>query len=140
MDANSISSLPGRKKAHVVLPRPGGDALGVAAGEIEYVDLIEGVARLAFALKHEALSVRRPVSFARALAFDRESAHAREKSRSWYDGAGAVDWEASGATSRLATINVRIRVMRHLLEEETNGSHYRWTRLVAPAVYVLCLL
>jgi hypothetical protein len=38
-----ISSVPGRKNAHVVFPMPG-DASGVAGGEIEGVDLVEGIA------------------------------------------------------------------------------------------------
>ena len=55
------------------------DAFGVAAVEIERVDLIEGIAGLALALKDEALAVRRPVALAGALAFDGEPPDAREE-------------------------------------------------------------
>ena len=61
------------------LAHAGRDALGVAAGEVEHVDLVEGIARLALALEHEPLAVRRPVAFAGALAFDREPADAAQE-------------------------------------------------------------
>src|SRR5205814_3701573 len=44
----------------------GRDAFALAAREIEDVDLIERILRLALALEHEALAVGRPVAFARA--------------------------------------------------------------------------
>src|SRR5436190_6860435 len=55
------------------------DALGVAGRQVERVDLIERIARLTLALKHEPLAVGRPVAFARATAFDRQPADAREE-------------------------------------------------------------
>src|SRR6185295_3810997 len=55
------------------------DAFGLAAPEIEDVNLIEGIARLALALKHDPLAVRRPVTLARASAFDGQAPHARQK-------------------------------------------------------------
>ena len=57
----------------------GRDALGVARGQVERVDLVEGIARLALALKDEPLAVRRPVAFAGAAAFDRQPADARQE-------------------------------------------------------------
>ena len=47
--------------------------------EVEHVDLIEGIARLALALEHEPLAVRRPVAFAGAPAFDGEPPDARQE-------------------------------------------------------------
>src|SRR5262249_38792977 len=55
----------------------GRDALGLAGREVEHVDLVERVARLALALKDQALAVRRPVALARAAPFDGQPAHAR---------------------------------------------------------------
>jgi len=64
----------------------GRDALGVAARQIEHVDLIEGVARLALALEHEACAIRRPVALAGAFAFHRQTADAAEKITFLVDG------------------------------------------------------
>ena len=57
----------------------GRDPLGVAARQIEHVDLIERVARLALALEDQPLAVRRPVAFAGALALDGQAADAGEE-------------------------------------------------------------
>ena len=65
--------------------------------EIEHVDLIERIARLALALEHEALAVGRPVALAGASAFDGEPADAREESRSWKVGWAA--WNSGPAMS-----------------------------------------
>src|SRR6185503_20264199 len=48
------------------------DALGVAGRQVERVDLIEGVARLALALKDQPLAVGRPVALTSAATFDRQ--------------------------------------------------------------------
>jgi hypothetical protein len=61
------------------LAHAGRDALHVAAREVHHEDLVEGVRRVALALKYQALAVRRPVAFAGALAFDGEPAHARQE-------------------------------------------------------------
>jgi hypothetical protein len=58
---------------------PGRDALDVTRGEIEGVDLIERVARLALALEDQALSVGCPVAFAGAPALDSQPPDARKK-------------------------------------------------------------
>ena len=58
---------------------PGEMRLVSPVAEIERVDLIEGIAGLALALKHDPLAVGRPVAFARALAFDRQPADARQE-------------------------------------------------------------
>ena len=55
------------------------DPFRVAALEIERVDLVEGIAGLAFALEHEALAVGRPVAFAGALALDGQAPDARQE-------------------------------------------------------------
>ena len=47
--------------------------------EVERVDLIERIARLALALKHEPLAVRRPVALAGAPSLDRQPADARQE-------------------------------------------------------------
>src|SRR5207247_5141348 len=57
----------------------GRDALAVAGREIERVDLIEGITRLALALKDEALAVGRPVAFSGAASLDGETADAAEE-------------------------------------------------------------
>src|SRR5207245_3311041 len=53
--------------------------LGFAGCQIEYVNLIEGIVRLALALKDHPLSVGRPVAFPGTSALDREAADARQK-------------------------------------------------------------
>src|ERR1700681_2396770 len=55
------------------------DALGVAGGEIERVNLVERIARLALALEDEPLAVRGPIALARALAVDCQTPDAREE-------------------------------------------------------------
>jgi len=55
------------------------DALGVAGRQVERVDLIERVARLALALKDQPPAVRRPVALACAATFDRQPADARQE-------------------------------------------------------------
>src|SRR5262249_23059535 len=54
------------------LANAGRDPLGLAGAEIDDVDLVEGVARFALALKHEALAVSRPVALSRAFTLDGE--------------------------------------------------------------------
>src|SRR5207253_3986779 len=78
-----------RRKLDLVAVRPeeaargladaGRDALGFAGGQIEYVNLIEGILRLALALKDHPLSVGRPVAFPGTSALDREAADACQK-------------------------------------------------------------
>ena len=61
------------------LAQAGRDALGVAARQIEHVDLIERVAGLALALKNEPLAIGRPVALAGTFALDGEPADARQE-------------------------------------------------------------
>ena len=55
---------------------PGEMRLVSPVAEIEHVDLIERVARLALALEDEPLAVGRPVAFAGAASFDGQAADA----------------------------------------------------------------
>jgi hypothetical protein len=50
---------------------------------IEHVDLVERIARVAFALEHEPLAVRRPVTLAGAFAFNGQTPHAAEETSFW---------------------------------------------------------
>ncbi len=79
MEANSISSVPGRKNAQVVLPRPVEMRLVSPLDQVERIDLIERIARFTLALEHQPLSVRRPVALAGTLALDRQAPHACQK-------------------------------------------------------------
>jgi hypothetical protein len=73
VEEKRISSLFGRKNAHVVFPMPGRDPFDVACRQIQREDLVPGVGRVAFALEHEAFPVRCPVAFAGPLAVDGQS-------------------------------------------------------------------
>ena len=55
------------------------DSLGVPRREVERVDLIEGVARFALALKDEPLTIRLPVALSGAAAFDGQSPDTRQE-------------------------------------------------------------
>jgi hypothetical protein len=81
LDFDSVAKTPGRRpeKRARRLADARGNAPGVAGPEVYGVDLIEGIARLAFALENEALPVGRPVALARPFAFDRETADARQE-------------------------------------------------------------
>ena len=57
----------------------GRDALAVAGLEVEGVDLVERIRRLALALEHHALAVGREIAFARPLPLNRQAPHARQK-------------------------------------------------------------
>src|SRR5216684_875754 len=69
----------GAEKCAGGLAQAGRNAFGVAGRQIEHVDLIEGVPRLALALTDEALAVGRPVALAGTLALDRESTDAGQE-------------------------------------------------------------
>src|SRR6185436_1042829 len=78
-----------RREFDLVGPRPeeragrladaGGDPPGLARRQVERIDLIEGIARLALTLKDQPAAIGGPVALAGALAFDRQAAHAREE-------------------------------------------------------------
>ena len=79
MEANRISSRARTEERAGRLAVAGRDARRVAGRHVQRVDLIEGIARLALALKDEPLAVRRPVALAGAAAFDGEPADARQE-------------------------------------------------------------
>ena len=79
MEANRIWSRARTEEGAGRLAVAGRDALGVAGREVERVDLVEGVAGLAFALEDQALAVGRPVAFAGAASLDGEPADARQE-------------------------------------------------------------
>ena len=69
-----MSPVAGLMNEQVVLPDAGRDARRVAGLHVHQIDLIEGIAGLALALKDELLAVVRPVALAGAAALDRQAA------------------------------------------------------------------
>ena len=57
------------------------DTVAVAGFEVQEVNLVERVARLAFALKNQGLSFGRKITFTAAPAFESELANVRQKLR-----------------------------------------------------------
>ena len=80
----------------------GRDAFGLAGREVEHVDLIERIARLALALEHETLAVGRPIAFAGAAPLYREPPDPRQK-------------------IALPIRGCRLRFLRLLLRDERRG-------------------
>src|SRR5207248_787796 len=60
----------GTEKRARRLPDSRRNPFHVAAGEIERIDLVEGIARFTLALKDKALAIGRPVAFSRAAPLD----------------------------------------------------------------------
>ena len=57
----------------------GRDSFRIAGGEIEHVDLIERIAGLALALKHDSLAVGRPVALTGAPPFNGQATNSGEE-------------------------------------------------------------